>query len=102
MFLFYYYVPETHLREVNQQLFKIGLGDFNNYDSCCWTTKGLGQFRPLDGSNPYIGSTNQIETVTEFKVEMICPDNLKAKAIEVLKLYHPYETPAYGFLKMVE
>lgn len=99
MLLLYYYVPESHLQEVNQALFAIGLGNYENYDSCCWYTKGQGQFRPLDGANPYLGQKNTIETVVEYKVEIVCSDELKPKAIEVLINAHPYETPAYGFVE---
>lgn len=102
MLLLYYYVPETHLEKVNHELFVLGLGCFDGYDCCCWYTKGDGQFRPLSGSDPYIGKIDAIETVSEYKVEMICPSELKNKAIATLKAAHPYETPAFGFLQIID
>lgn len=99
-YLFYYYVPKDHLNTVNTALFKLGLGKIGDYDSCCWVTKGLGQFRPLADSNPFIGSKNTIEHVEEYKVEMVCPMELKSAVIVTLKLSHPYEEPAYGFIKV--
>ncbi len=100
MLLFFYYVPVTHLTEVNTALFALGLGRYLNYDSCCWYTKGQGQFRPLANSNPTIGQIGELETVEEYKVELICPNNLKEQVINVLKNTHPYETPAYGFIEL--
>jgi hypothetical protein len=102
MLLLYYYVPESHLNKVNAALFDIGLGSFQNYDMCAWVTKGRGQFRPLIGSKPFFGNTNELEYVDEYKVEMICSDELKNQAVKTLQSAHPYETPAYGFLEISE
>jgi hypothetical protein len=61
---------------------------------------GQGQFRPLEGSNPHIGSQNQIETVDEWKVELVCEDELIHKAVAAMKQAHPYEEPAYDVWKL--
>ena len=57
------YVPEKHVETVKRALFDAGAGRIGNYDSCCWQTDGIGQFRPLAGSNPAIGSQNVVEQV---------------------------------------
>jgi len=101
MKLLYFYVPETHLEQVKTALFSIGLGKFNNYDCCAFQYKGQGQFRPLDGSKPFIGDVGGIEEVIEYKVEMICEDALVDKARDKLKEAHPYEEVAYGFLELL-
>jgi hypothetical protein len=44
------------VEKVKSALFKVGAGKYKHYDQCCWQTKGQGQFRPLVGSNPAIGS----------------------------------------------
>jgi len=62
--------------------------------------KGKGQFRALENSDPFIGDKHKVTMITEFKVEIVCPENLKQQAIAALKVAHPYETPAYGFLQM--
>ena len=100
MLLFFYYVPKSHLEQVNQALFDLGLGAYQNYDSCCWYTLGQGQFRPLENSQPFIGKQDQIEVVEEYKVELICTEELKNTAIMVLKQCHPYETPTFGFVAL--
>lgn len=90
------YVPETHLQQVKDALFAAGAGRIGNYDSCCWQVLGEGQFRPLDGSLPYIGQKNKVEVVREFKIELVCEDNLVRQAIAAMINAHPYETPAYN------
>lgn len=89
------YVPETHLEVVKQALFAAGAGRIGDYDSCCWQVAGQGQFRPLQGSAPYIGQAGQVETVAEYKVELVCADEFIASAVAAMKQAHPYEEPAY-------
>jgi len=91
------YVPEGHLEQVKQALFKIGAGRVGNYDSCSWQTFGSGQFRPLQGAKPASGTIGEIVRVAEWKLEMVCPENLAKEAIRAICSVHPYETPAYDF-----
>ena len=92
-----FYVPETHLEEVKTAVFDAGAGQIGDYDCCCWETSGSGQFRPLDGSQPFIGEQGKIESVIEYKVEMVCAVELIDEVVSVLKQSHPYETPAYQY-----
>ena len=89
------YVPETHAEAVKQAMFEAGAGRIGNYDCCCFQTVGRGQFRPLDGSSPYLGSAGQVEHVTEWKLEMIFPEEKLGEVIAALRRVHPYETPAF-------
>jgi hypothetical protein len=95
MYKICFYVPENAVELLKQAMFDAGAGQIGNYDSCCWQTKGTGQFRPLDNSKPYIGQQGKIETVAEFKVEMVCEDKNIKQVIAALKNTHPYEEPAY-------
>ncbi len=95
-----FYVPETHLEQVKSAVFSAGAGKYQDYDSCCWQTLGSGQFRPLDGSNPFIGEQGQIEKVDEYKVETICSDDALHGVIKALVESHPYEEPAYSYFEI--
>lgn len=92
----YFYVPKTHAERVKQALFAVGAGRIGDYDCTCWQTEGTGQFRPLAGSQPHLGQSDQLETVAEYKVEMVCDDNIISDVIHALRAAHPYEEPAYG------
>ncbi|MCK4704889.1 MAG: NGG1p interacting factor NIF3 [Gammaproteobacteria bacterium] len=100
MYKLCFYVPEIATALVKKALFEAGAGKIGDYDSCCWQTLGNGQFRPLDNSNPYIGQKGKIETVTEYKVEMVCDDQYIKAAIAALKKAHPYEEPAFDVCKL--
>ena len=95
MYKLAFFVPESHLEAVKQAVFSTGAGRIGNYDSCCWQTLGQGQFRPLDGSSPFLGRQGNIETVEEYRVEMVCEDQLIGNAVKALVDTHPYEEPAY-------
>ena len=96
------YVPEKHVEKVKQALFDAGAGRIGNYDSCCWQTEGTGQFRPLESSNPAIGSLNEVEQVREIKIELVCEDDLVKSAVQAIRDSHPYEEPAFDVWKLVE
>jgi hypothetical protein len=96
------YVPESHLQEVKEALFAAGAGRIGNYDSCCWQVKGQGQFRPLEGSDPHLGRQGQVETVDEWKLELVCERALLPQVIAAMKKAHPYETPAYHVLETLD
>ncbi len=90
-----FFVPESHKESVKSAIFKQGAGRYEGYDNCSWETLGTGQFRPLDGSKPFIGTANTTETVAEYRVETICEDNVVKAVLTALIESHPYETPAY-------
>ena len=94
------YVPASHCEVVKDALFAVGAGSYDLYDRCSWQTGGVGQFRPLAGSTPFIGTQNQTECVEELRVEMICRQALLSRAVDALKQAHPYETPAYHVLAL--
>jgi hypothetical protein len=100
MYKICYFVPETHLEKTKQALFDIGAGGMGDYDSCAWQCRGQGQFRPLEGSNPFLGEAGALEVVEEFKVELVCRDDLIKQAVASLKQAHPYEEPAYEIYRM--
>lgn len=90
------YIPETHVELVKTALFAAGAGKIGNYDSCAWQTLGQGQFRPLEGSAPFIGQTGEVEMVDEYRVELVCEKAVLKAAVEAMIAAHPYEEPAYS------
>lgn len=102
MYKICFFVPEEHAEAVKAAIFAAGAGKIGDYDSCCWQTAGQGQFRPLEGSQPYIGQQGQIERVREYKVEMVCAEGRMQAAIRALLDAHPYEEPAYDILALVD
>ena len=101
MYKLCFYVPQSHLEAVKQAAFDAGAGRIGDYDSCCWQVEGTGQFRPLAGSDPFLGRQGEIEQVPEYRVEMVCDrDHIKA-AVAAMIAAHPYEEPAWDVLQVV-
>ena len=96
------FIPEDHKEKVKEAMFKAGAGKIGHYDCCSFETEGLGQFRALEGSDPFIGQQNFVETVKEFRVEMVCEKKYLKSALKAMKQSHPYETPAYDVLEMYD
>jgi hypothetical protein len=102
MFKLVFFVPESQLEAVKTAVFAAGAGRIGQYDQCCWQVKGEGQFRPLAGSNAFVGQVGQLERVAEYRVEMVCADDCIKPAIQALRLNHPYETPAFDVWRLDE
>lgn len=102
MYKLVFFVPESHLELVKAAVFAAGAGAIGNYDQCCWQAKGVGQFRPLANSNPFIGQAHQLEQVDEYRVEMVCDDSLIKSAVAALRAAHPYEEPAIDVWQLAE
>jgi structural hemagglutinin/hemolysin toxin protein RtxA len=95
-----FYVPESHLEIVKQALFDAGAGKQGDYEHACWQCLGQGQFRPLVGANPTIGTLQKLTFITEYKVEMLCSANFLIAATQALKANHPYEEPAFDVIRL--
>ncbi|MCD5977114.1 MULTISPECIES: YqfO family protein [Pseudomonas syringae group] len=95
MYKLAFFVPPSHVEQVKSAVFAAGAGRIGAYDQCSWQVLGQGQFRPLDGSQPFIGQGGVVEQVQEWKVELVVADELIQPVVAALKQSHPYETPAY-------
>jgi len=96
------YIPKTHLQPVKAAMFDAGAGKIGHYDQCCWQTLGQGQFRPLQNSQPFIGTPGEVEIVDEYKVELVVADDLIKAVIASMKQVHPYEEPAFDVWQLAE
>ena len=102
MYKLSFFVPDENLEQVKAAVFATGAGRIGNYDCCCWQVLGQGRFRPLEGSDPHIGQQGNVETVDEWKVELVCSDELIRQAVDAMKSSHPYEEPAYDVWRLEE
>ena len=102
MYKLTFFVPIDSAENVKQAVFSAGAGKIGNYEHCCFQTKGMGQFKPLDSANPTIGKVGELTIVEELKIELVCSDDNIKKAVSALIESHPYETPAYEVIKLTE
>ena len=91
------YVPATHAETLRAALAAAGAGQLGHYDSCFWECAGIGRFRPLPGSNPFLGEPGVVEQVAEHKLETLVEAAKLEAVLAALKAAHPYETPAFHY-----
>jgi len=94
------FVPESHLEEVRQAINDAGAGFIGNYRDCSFRTLGVGTFRPLAGSQPFLGSTGVLEEAAEYRLEVIVPGELLDRVIRSMIEAHPYEEVAYDLIPL--
>lgn len=89
------FVPVEHAGAVRAALFAAGAGQIGDYSHCSWAVTGTGQFLPLAGATPAIGTIGALEHVSEDRIEVIAPARLRADVLAALRASHPYEEPAF-------
>ncbi|MEY2594983.1 MAG: hypothetical protein RI965_255 [Bacteroidota bacterium] len=94
------FVPSDHKEKLLNALFASGAGAIGNYNECSFSAEGVGTFKPLTGSNPFIGNHGIRERVNESKIEVIFPSHLQQEMLATMQANHPYETVAYDLLPL--
>jgi len=89
------YTPTDAAEKVRSTMCAAGAGWIGNYSDCTFQTKGTGTFKPLEGTNPYIGSKGELAKVDEVKIETIVPEEILENVIKDMLTVHPYEEVAY-------
>lgn len=94
------YIPKDNLSEVKEALYEKGIGRYKNYSHCGFYHQGKGNFKALEGSDPYLGEKHQLNEVEEYRFESIVKEDNLDKVIKKLLKVHPYEEPAWDLFKM--
>jgi len=89
------FVPKSHRDAVFQAISAAGAGSIGNYSHCSFQAEGIGTFLPTEGTNPYIGTTGQLERVEEVRIETVIPASRQSAVLAAMKAAHPYEEVAY-------
>ena len=96
------YIPYNLTDKVREALNDIGIGKVGNYDNCICVSEVKGVFRPLKGSNPYLGFENALCEVLENKIETICIKNDLKKVIKAIRDVHPYDEPLINVIPILD
>jgi len=101
VFKFAIYVPIKHADKVRRALFNAGAGKIGNYTETSFNIAGQGTFKPMEGTNPFIGKIGEKEIVSEIKIETVVSERNLESAIQAMKIAHPYEEPAYDIYEIL-
>jgi dinuclear metal center YbgI/SA1388 family protein len=89
------FVPEKDLTRVSDAMFAAGAGMIGDYRECSFRLAGTGTFFGSDATNPTIGEKGRREEVSEWRLEIVCPEERTEQVIAALRKAHSYEEPAY-------
>lgn len=93
-------VPKDALDGVRLAMGNAWAGVIGNYTHCAFVMPWVGYFLPIDGANPTIGEVGTMETVEEYRLEMLCEQAKLWAVIQALKTSHPYEEPPIELYKL--
>jgi dinuclear metal center YbgI/SA1388 family protein len=89
------FVPEADLGKVAEAMFEAGAGHIGQYSQCSFRLSGTGTFFGSDATNPTVGQKGQREEVSEWRLEVICPESSLESVLRGMRQGHSYEEPAY-------
>lgn len=96
------FVPEAHADAVRTAMGNAGAGKIGNYTFCSFSSKGIGRFKPGEGTHPNIGEVGKLESVNEERIETVCEQDKLANVIKAIKEVHPYEEVALDIYPLEE
>ena len=94
------FIPESHLAALQKALQAVDAGHIGKYDCCLSYSRVTGCWRPLEGTNPYIGRENEISEEPELKVEVTCRTERVDQTVQAVKAVHPYEEPVINVIPL--
>ena len=94
------FIPETHFAELRKALQSVDAGHIGNYDCCLSYSRVIGTWRPLPGTDPFIGEEGKISEEEELKVEVTVYGSRLDETIEAVKDIHPYEEPVINVIEL--
>lgn len=95
------FVPESHLSGLRSALQSVGAGRIGNYDSCLAYSRVTGSWRPLHGSNPYLGVEGEVAETEEIKVEVNILAGDLERTLNAIYEVHPYEEPLVNVIPIL-
>ena len=95
------FIPESHLPVLQQALREADAGHIGSYDSCLSYSPVTSCWRPLTGSEPYLGQVGALSTEPELKVEVTCRREKLDETLRAVKAVHLYEEPVINVTEVV-
>ncbi len=88
------FIPENYLEKFLQYFIDNNISVIGNYKACSFYNAGKGTFYPTMDSSPFIGEKEQLNRISEYKLEFYATELELNKVIKEIYKLHPYETPA--------
>lgn len=89
------FTPLADVAKVSDAMFAAGAGQIGDYRECSFRIPGTGTFFGTETTNPVVGTKGLRETVTEERIEVVCPERNVPAVIAAMRAVHSYEEVAY-------
>src|SRR5215213_1394720 len=89
------FVPDADLPKVSDAMFAAGAGIIGQYEQCSFRLPGTGTFFGTDSTNPTVGQKGRREDVSEWRLEVVCPEAILPAVVAAMRTGHSYEEPAF-------
>jgi dinuclear metal center YbgI/SA1388 family protein len=89
------FVPDADLHRLSDAMFAAGAGQIGQYSQCSFRLSGTGTFFGSETTNPTVGQKGRREEVSEWRLEVICPESKLEAVLQAMRKSHSYEEPAY-------
>lgn len=89
------FVPDADLQKVSDAMFAAGAGIIGQYEQCSFRLAGTGTFFGTESTNPTVGEKGRREDVSEWRLEVVCPEAILAGVLAAMRSAHSYEEPAF-------
>ncbi|MBB5956091.1 dinuclear metal center YbgI/SA1388 family protein [Saccharothrix tamanrassetensis] len=96
------YVPVDQASRVLDALHAAGAGTIGDYRDVAWKVDGVGQFRPLEGARPAVGTVGSLERLPETRLEVVLDRRRRSDVVAALRSAHPYEEVAFNLNEIAE
>ena len=94
------YIHESHFGVLKQALMGADAGHIGNYDCCLSYSRVIGMWRPIAGTDPFLGRTNEISEEEELKVEVTVSGEKLEETMTAIRSVHPYEEPVINVIEL--
>jgi len=89
------FVPDADLGKVADAMFAAGAGVIGQYEQCSFRLAGTGTFFGTESTNPAVGAKGRREDVSEWRLEVVCPEAGLNRILAAMRAAHSYEEPAF-------
>lgn len=95
-------IPEEYSDRLMDAINEVLTPFYPGYDRTFCMTRVTGTWRPLEGSDPFIGTTGVIETADEIRIEFIVRKKDLRCVLNKISEMHPYEEPAIDVIPCLD
>lgn len=96
------FIPKDFVSILRDELNNLGVLTTDGcYDYCMAFSMVKGSWRPLEGTNPYMGNTGEVCEAEEAKIEFTCRYEMYKTAVDRIKKIHPYEKPVINVIPLL-